>query len=201
MRTYFIEIAVVNCAAKESGIELNGDYALYGTLKRFRDKTLGQVEIVQGIEDMQERAESFRFGVRCGKVLERYIDGFTPEQIRACEAKIARTFFAPNIAADAAVSTADKKAAMLMVLKASMKRAQIRTHTTKPGYEDISTWLDSYNNMQKEYSESLEDFVQAIVMPGNEDVKFADEFINSDDPLDKSRAFGQIISDILSVSA
>ena len=72
MRTYFIEIAAVNCAAKLLEMRLTGDYALYGSLERFRNKKLGAVQAVDGMEDIEERAESFRFGTRCGKVLADY---------------------------------------------------------------------------------------------------------------------------------
>jgi len=193
MTTYFIEIAAINCAARLSGVELAGDYAIYGTLKRFRGKKLGEVDAIEGMEDMQDRAESFRYGLRCGKILARYTDSLMPEQRLACEAKIMRVFLAPEIADDNSVTAEDKKMALRAVIRSLTKRAQIRTHTTKPGYEDINTWLDSYDEMQRDYSQSLDKFIDAVVAPDDDAVQISDKFFSEDDSFVKLALSGESI--------
>lgn len=181
MRTYFLEMAVINSAAKLTNTTLVDNYAIFGAIKRFRNKSLGEVKVVDGIEDMEERAQSYRFGNRCAKVMAKYVDGLTKEEMSAIEAHVARSFFAPEIVTDVTVSESDKKETLKIVIKSLVKRAQIRTHTAKPGGEDINLWLNRYNQLQEVYSASLDSFINEIVTPSQESLKRGEEFMNDDD--------------------
>ncbi len=183
MKTYLIEMAVINSAAQLSGLTLKDNYAIFGALKRFRSKSLGEVFAIEGLEDMEERAASYRFGNRCGRVMAEYVDGLTEDERLAVEAYIARTFFVPEIAEDSTVSETDKKETLKIVIEALVKRAQIRTHTAKPGGEDINLWLDRYNKLQISYLDKLGPFVSEIIAPSEESLKLGERFIDRKDKI------------------
>lgn len=177
MRTYFIEIGAIDSAAKILNLELTANYAALGALGRFCGRDLGEVEVIPGIEDMKERAESFRFGTLCGRVIEKYLKGYSAKELAVCEAGCFRAFVSPGLSENEKASAEEKKATLKIVIEAFIKRAQIRTHTAKPGFEDINTWLDRYNQMQAEYRADLDSFVEMVVEPDQEERKLADVFV------------------------
>lgn len=184
MRTYMIEIALIESAAKLTGKNINNQYAVLGTLKRFRKKKLGEVHNIKGMEDLTKRAESFRFGALCQEHLIPYIDSLSQKEILAWEAKTAGLFLLPGMSEEAEL--AEKEETLNKVLKAYVKRAQIRTHTAKPGSEDINAWLENYDMMQMEYQSELGNFVKAVLDPDPDMKKKGNEFINEEDGLVKA---------------
>lgn len=57
---------------------------------------------------------------------------------------------------------------MTTVLRALVKRAVMRTHTFKPGYEDIHTWLGRFYNTQAQYDIDVDRYAEAIIAPDQE---------------------------------
>lgn len=183
MRTYMIEIAMIESAAKLTGIRLKDQYAVLGALKRFRGKKLGEVHNIKGMEDLTERAESFRFGSLCQEYLAPYLDSASSKEILAWEANTARLFLLSGAAGEEEPGEEKREETLSKVLKAYVKRAQIRTHTAKPGSEDINAWLESYDRMQVEYQTELGDFVKAVIHPDPDMKEKGNEFISEEDDL------------------
>ena len=183
MRIYMIETALIESAAKLTGKNLKDQYAVLGSLERFRRKKLGEVHNIKGMEDLTERAESFRFGAFCQAHLTPYTDRLSAQEILAWEAKTARLFLCPAVSQETGYGMEET---LNKVIRAFVKRAQIRTHTAKPGSEDINTLLESYSRMQMEYQSEIEDFVRAVLYPDEKMKRMGDEFINTEDQLVKA---------------
>jgi len=189
MRTFLVETALVNSAARLLGITLIDNYAIFGAMPRYRHICLGKVEEADGIDNVPDKAESFRFGNHCGAVLEKYTKEWTDQEWLLGEAQVVRVFFAPVYRAEG-LTTEQKKQSLLTIIQALVKRAQIRTHTAKPGYEDINTWLERYYRMQKEYRSYLPRLVDAAVEPGAESLRDMERFLSGHDGL-----IGLVLSD------
>lgn len=182
MRSFFIEIALVTSVARLSGTSLLDQYAVFGAMERYRNLKLGKISEAEGIDDVPEKAKSFCFGTFCAKALEKFTSGWDDSTRTVCEAQIAQIFFIPGINSTN-YSPEQKKETLLTIFQALIKRTQIRTHTAKPGYEDINTWLERYYRLQQEYSAFLPVMVNAIVSPGEKELLIAKQFICAEDPL------------------
>lgn len=190
MRTFFIEIAFIESAAALSGRTLTENYAVLGSLPRFSGNELKEVHAVKGMEDLEQRAESFRFGMNCEEILRPYTEGLTEEQRRICEARVARIFWANGIDRIPQEEAEKVTATVKILLESLVKRAQIRTHTAKPGSEDINLWLDRYHEMQKEYHAELDQFAGMIVTPVKEEKEIGEAFIDEKDPIVRAAVMG-----------
>ena len=184
MRTWWIEIAAVTCAARLAGVELTDNYAIFGAMGRYRNISLGAIREAEGIDDVPQKAKSFEFGVRCGKALERYLPRLDDNTALIYEAQIARSFFV-SLDDMGDVPPDERKKTLTALFEAFVKRAQIRTHTAKPGYEDIGSWLECYYELQQGYLSSLPVLVEAIVSPDAGDMEKASGFLSGRDPLVK----------------
>ena len=159
---YFIQMAVVKMSATLSGKELYDNYAVHGALERFCYLHVGEVFPAEGIDDVPEKSESFKFGQICGRILHEQIKNYTPEQRLYCEAEIVRNVLMKS---GKEYPAKELKPAVTVILKALFKKAQIRTHTAKPGSEDINTWLSDYYHLQEDYHNIIEKMAGIIVTP------------------------------------
>ena len=188
MQTFFIEIAAVNCAAKLCGFNAVDNYAVFGAMKGYRDINPGEISKTDGIDDVPLKTDSFRFGTHCGKILEKYTGDFNEGMLRICEAQVARTFF---VDINGPCGKKELSSTLLTVAESLVKRAQIRTHTTKPGYEDINAWLKRYYAMQQDYCDSLPELVDAIVNPDDEALRISKSFLDENDAIIKFAVGGK----------
>ena len=177
INTYFIHIAAIRMAAKLKSVELYDNYAFHGALKRFEDVKIGKIEEVDGIPDVPQKADSFIFGQKCGKVINEALAGYSEKELLSFEAEVAKgTFLKLTPEATAKYTNEELKESLKTVFRALLKRAQIRTHTAKPGGEDINAWLTDYNNLLGEYEPTLSAIVEEIVAPAaNNGVMFFDK--------------------------
>jgi len=95
MRTFLVETALVNSAAKLLGVSLTDNYAIFGAMPRYRHLCLGEIREAEGIDDVPKKADSFRFGVHCGSIMERYTSTWGNSERLLCEAQIVRIFSPP----------------------------------------------------------------------------------------------------------
>lgn len=182
MRTFLVETALVNSAAKLLGVSLTDNYAIFGAMPRYRHLCLGEIREAEGIDDVPKKADSFRFGVHCGSIMERYTSTWGDSERLLCEAQIVRNFFAPIYQAEG-ITSEQKKESLLTIANALVKRAQIRTHTAKPGYEDINAWLERYYWLQKDYRDYLPHLVEATVEPTKDEISYMERFLSQEDGL------------------
>ena len=182
MRSFFTEIALVNSAARLAGRSLIDNYAIFGAMQRYRDLELGEIKTAEGIDDVPEKADSFRFGTVCGRVLAQFTSSWADADWLRCDAQAARIFFLPGIHPENGRTEQDREL-LFTVFRALVKRAQIRTHTAKPGYEDINTWLERYYRLSQEYQTFLPSLVDAIVSPEKQDLEKAEKFLSPADSL------------------
>lgn len=182
MKTFLVETALVNLSAKLLGVPLTDNYAVFGAMPRYRHLRLGDIREAEGIDDVPLKAGSFRFGVHCGGILEKYTNAWSEADWMLCEAQVVRECFAPIHRAEG-LTAEEKKKSLLTFINALVKRAQIRTHTAKPGYEDINTWLERYYRMQKDYRNYLPRLVDAAVQPEEGELSHMERFLSPKDGL------------------
>jgi hypothetical protein len=179
MQTYFVETLAIMLAGKllqNEDIKQYINYACCGALMVNKDIQAESIRQTEGIDDMLNKADAFRFGKLCAKVINRYMRDFDKQQVQCCEAAVANLFFGVNPDADEKI-----KESIIVLIRAFTRRAQIQTHTTKPGYEDIDKWLENFYRLQAEYDHFVEQFAQKIIDAGKD--KKVKEFINKDDPI------------------
>lgn len=185
LKTYFIYIAVVRSAASLLGQDLIDNYALYGTTPRYNHVQLDNIKETDGIDHVPGKAESFIFGTLCNKILNQYLSSFDDEQLLFCEACVGREFFT-NLSDEKIeqYSPSQLKSTFMTIFSALIKRAQIRTHTTKPGYEDINSWLERYHHLQQDCADFLPGFVDVLLYPDQVlEKKHTAGFFNREDAL------------------
>ena len=68
MKTYFLTIAVVHSAALLAGKALKDQYAYLGAMAKHIGMDPGEMPDVDGIPEVPVKAQSFRFGIRCGDI-------------------------------------------------------------------------------------------------------------------------------------
>lgn len=178
---YFLLISAVRMGSRLTGVKLYDNYAFHGALRRFANLNIGEIVETEGIEDVPEKAESFIFGQKCGRVIEEYISGYETEIIYQCEALLANRLLMKLTPWDMMkYSSEELEKNITQIFRALIKRAQIRTHTAKPGGEDIHAWLADYYRLQKDYGEGLPVLVRAIINP---DEKLTAGFFSKKDPI------------------
>ena len=72
MKTYFLTIAVVHSAALLAGKALKDQYAYLGAMAKHIGMDPGEMPDVDGIPEVPVKAQSFRFGIRCGDIIRNY---------------------------------------------------------------------------------------------------------------------------------
>ena len=138
MKPYFFQIAVVRSAAQLTGFTLKDNYAYLGAMSQHLEMDPGPMPEIDGVPEVPVKAESFRFG----------IDG---QRGPYCDAAAARAFFTTIPAEGLSGKEAEESEAFFnQAFPALIKRSQIKTHTNKPGFEDINTWLERLYHLQKD---------------------------------------------------
>lgn len=156
MTTYFFYIAATDCAAKLLSVS-EDDFNLYGALPGYCGrKTYGSYKSA----NMKPFQKNFEFGTKCGNIIKKYMKKEAPD-IKLCDAKAARVFlFEPGAEkADPEVL----KRTLLDVFNAFWRRAMIRLHTVKPGYEDIHTWMERFYDMETEARTYVPELAERVV--------------------------------------
>ncbi len=164
MRSYFLHIAAVKKAAEQEGIKLYDNYAYLGALGRFADADVGEITEADGITDVPQKAESFVFGQKCGKNLREKLAGLNEDELFRLEASAAREMFLKDdeLKKYPSEKTADIKGTFVKIINALFKRAQLQTHTAKPGYENINAWLDAYRGLLEDYEPYINKLAEEI---------------------------------------
>lgn len=187
MKTFFTDIAFVRLAARLSDVTLYDNYAYHGMLARNRSLPYYQAEPVPDIDDVPKKSESFQFGIRCARALYSLCGDLEGDAALARDAMIARTFFldlesekAKQILAS--VPTEQLADELTAILRGYIKRSQIQTHTAKPGYEDIETWLLRYHKLYEDYEATLPRLASLMLKPGNAAAGF-ETFFDRTDPI------------------
>lgn len=187
MKTFFTEIAFVRLAARLSGVTLYDNYAYHGMLARNRSLPFYEAKPVPDIDDVPEKSASFQFGIRCARALYSFCEDPDGDAALARDAMIARVFLLDLesesakkvLAAVPARQLADE---LVSILRGYMKRSQIQTHTAKPGYEDIETWLLRYHNLREAYEATLPRLAALMLEPGSAADGF-EAFFDRSDPI------------------
>lgn len=151
MQSYFVEIAAVRLAARlmgEAAVERFPQYAYAGTLARYGDLQTAGIKEAEGIDDVPEKAASMRFGQHCARVMRIH----KADTGLSAQADVLLGMFYETGA------PAPKAAEIRQVVRSLLRRAQLQTHTAKPGYEDINAWLASYYDLQN----GLDAFLDAL---------------------------------------
>ncbi|MDR0998834.1 MAG: hypothetical protein LBL70_07185 [Treponema sp.] len=166
MKAYFIQIAAVRFAARLLGRELVDNYAFHGSLPRYRSVHLNGIVQADGIDKVPEKAACFNFGSLCGDIICSRMEGYTDKELLNFEAEISRNFFLDMSPEKRGQYTdAELKKILKTFFRVFLKKAQIRTHTAKPGREDINRWLAGYYGLQQDYEPYLSSLVDAIITP------------------------------------
>ena len=184
MNAYFLEIAVVRLSARLLGKELIDNYAFFASLPRFSPLKLKAVGEADGIDGVPEKAAIFNFGAACGRAIEKVLGKPSEEESLYINGEIARNLLLDLSPEKRALYTeAEIYASISTILDALVKKAQIRTHTAKPGYEDIDKWLADYYGLQKSYDSYLNSLVGEILRPSPGPAKKYSSFFDKKDPI------------------
>ncbi|MBP7402898.1 MAG: hypothetical protein KBA30_09805 [Clostridia bacterium] len=119
--------------------------------------------------DMVGQQLAFQAGRLCRTATDAVFAGL-PSDKDAAMMQDARVFRARFLADDAAIaalglSREDAVAQMTEMLRAFVKRAVMRTHTFKPGYEDIHVWLARWYNKSAQYDNEVGPLARMIIDP------------------------------------
>lgn len=140
MQSYFVEIAAVRLAAvlmDEASVVRFPQYAYAGMLPEYDGLQAAGIVQTDGIDDLPQKAASMRFGQHCARVMHiQHVATGLLEQA----AVVAGMFYVPGTQADAEQ--------IGQLIRSLLRRAQLQTHTAKPGYEDINSWLVSYFELE-----------------------------------------------------
>ena len=182
MKSYFLEIALVRLSAGLLGKELIENYAFHGSLPRFASLELDKLSEADGIEKVPEKGELLNFGALCGRVIQDTLGDLTQEESLYLDAEIARELFLDLSEEKRGEFTDDEIHPVIKtVMESFVKKAQIRTHTAKPGGEDINKWLADYYALQKKYSGYVDVLCREILKPNPKlKDKFKDFFNKGD---------------------
>jgi hypothetical protein len=184
MKAYFIQIAAVRLAARLLGKELIDNYGFHGALPRYSSIHLKGITEAEGIDGVPLKAESFNLGHVCGTAIGKYLDGAGAEDILYMEAAVAQNIFLDMSPEKRALYTdAELRECMGLIFHALLKRAQIRTHTAKPGAEDINAWLAGYYQLEQDYAPFVSSLLEAIISPDPVMAKKHTDFFDREDPL------------------
>ncbi|MDR2019384.1 MAG: hypothetical protein LBQ14_01305 [Treponema sp.] len=184
MKAYFIQIATVRLAARLLGKELIDNYGFHGTLPRYSSIHLKGITEAEGIDGVPLKADSFNLGCACGTVIGKYLDGAGTGDILYMEAAVAQNIFLDmNPEKRARYTDAELREFMGLIFHALLKRAQIRTHTAKPGAEDINAWLAGYYRLEQDCAPFVSSLLDAIISPDPVLSKKHAAFFDKEDPL------------------
>jgi hypothetical protein len=184
MKAYFIQIAAVRLAGRLLGKELIDNYGFHGTLPRYGSIYLKGIAEAEGIDGVPRKADSFNFGHTCGAVIDKYLSGAGPADILYMEAAVAQNLFLDiNPEKRARYTDAELREFMGRIFHALLKKAQIRTHTAKPGAEDINAWLAGYYHLEQDYTPFVSSLLDAIISPDPVLSKTHAAFFDKEDPL------------------
>ncbi len=187
MKTFFTDIAFIRCAARLCGFHLYDNYAYHGMLARNRCLSDFSAAPVPDIDDVPEKAASFQFGIRCARALYSLTDDLDADIALARDAMIARAFFLDLDSDEAKKILASHSVCQLaeelsVILRAYIKRAQIQTHTAKPGYEDVEAWILRYHKLLEDYENVLPQLTILMLSPGAAAADFT-SFFDCTDPI------------------
>ena len=169
MNAHFLEIALVRLSAKLLGIELIDNYAFHGSLPRFSPLTLKGVSEAEGIDHTPEKAANFNLGSLCGRIISKNLGALSEKDYLFLDAEIARNIFLDLSPEKTSIYTEGEiYSSVKLIIESLVKKAQIRTHTAKPGGEDINKWLSDYYDLQKGFNSFLSSFVEEIIRPDAE---------------------------------
>jgi hypothetical protein len=184
MKAYFIQIAAVRCAARLLGKELIDNYGFHGALPRYGSIHLKGIAEAEGIEGVPLKAGSFNLGHACNAVIGKYLDGAEAKDILYMEAAVAENIFLDMSPEKKSRYTgAELREFMGLIFHALLKRAQIRTHTAKPGAEDINAWLAGYYHLEQDYAPFVSSLLEVIINPDPAMSKKHAAFFDKTDPL------------------
>ena len=186
MRAYFVQIAAVRLAASLLGKELVDNYGFHGALPRFKGVKVDAISEVEGIDHVPAKAESFRFGLSCGDVIAKCLEGYSEKETLSFEAAVAKNLFLDlSPEKRARYTDAELRNSMNLIFRALLKKAQIRTHTAKPGGEDINKWLEGYYRLEQDFNPYVSSLVEAILAfnPDPAVAKKEIEFFDRTDPI------------------
>lgn len=166
MNTYFLRIAVVRSAARLTDTTLKDNYAFLGAMPQHLNMDPGPMPEIDGVPEVPIKGESFSFGVKCGKAVANVLPDLDGEKALYCDAAIARAFFTTLPAEGlSGKEAADAEDFFQKAFLALIKRSQIKTHTNKPGFEDINTWLERFYDLQKDLHKTIPEFCKVLVEP------------------------------------
>jgi hypothetical protein len=184
MKAYFIQIAVVRCAARLLGKELIDNYGFHGALPRYRSIHLTGITEANGIDGVPLKAGSFNLGHACNTAIGKYLDGSEAEDLLYMEAAVAKNVFLDMSPEKISrYTSAELREFMGLIFHALLKKAQIRTHTAKPGAEDINAWLAGYYHLEQDYAPFVSSLLDAIINPDPGMSKKHAAFFDKADPL------------------
>lgn len=204
MKPFFTDIAFVRLAARLCGIDLYDNYAYHGMLARNRNLPYYDAKPVSDIDDVPEKSASFQFGIRCARALYSLCEDAEGDAALIRDAMIARAFFLrldTEEAQQILTSTPAEQltSELVSILRGYMKRSQIQTHTAKPGYEDIETWLLRYNKLREDYEMTLPRLAALMLDPGAAADGF-DTFFDRKDPIIALAMDGEITQEAIQKS-
>jgi hypothetical protein len=184
MNAYFIEVATVRLAANLLGIKLIDNYGFHGSLPRFSVLKLQGISEGEGIEDVPGKAHCFNLGAVCGRMIDKHLGKLSEKEAVFLDAEIARNIFL-DLSQEKRdrYTDAETESAMRVIFTSMIKKAQIRTHTAKPGEEDINKWLEGYYYLQKNFDSFIVSLVEEIVAPDAELANKFSSFFDKDDPI------------------
>lgn len=175
MQSYFVEIAAVRLAAvlmdQKNALRFP-QYAFMGAIKRYGSLQAYGIVQTEGIDDLCEKADAFRFGQHCVRIMRiQHVKTGIDEQC----AVLAGLFYS-----DTEPKEPEK---VKQTIRALIRRAQLQTHTAKPGYEDINSWLEKYYVLSTQLPAFLDKASKKLSDP--EFMKEKETFFSRTDPLIK----------------
>jgi hypothetical protein len=166
MKAYFVQIAAVRFAARLLGKDLVDNYAFHGSLPHYRSVYLKGIVQADGIDKVPEKAACFNFGSLCGDIVCNRLQGYTDKELLNLEAEISRNVFLDMSPEKwGRYTDAELRKILKTFFRVFLKKAQIRTHTAKPGGEDINRWLAGYYGLQQDFDPYLSSLVEEIITP------------------------------------
>ena len=162
--SYFTTIAVVNAAAEICGFNLKDNYAYMGALERFARINTVEAKNTDIDDNDSEILNSFLFGVVCGKHISRLLSEHSRTYMIKFDAIIAKNTLL-DMHAVKNYNTETMEKSLITLFRSLLKYAQIRTHTAKPGDEDIHQWIEDYYDLYSAYNTYIKELVNEIITP------------------------------------
>jgi hypothetical protein len=184
MQAYFIQIAAVRLSARLLGKKLIDNYGFHGALPKFSSVRLSGITEGDGIENVPGKADCFNLGNKCSESIRKYLGELSKEERLYLDAVIAKNLFL-NLSPEkrASYTDAELEEVLRVIFSALLKKAHIRTHTAKPGDEDINAWLAGYYQLQKDYDSFISSLINEIIDPNPDMMKKFAAFFDKTDSL------------------